>query len=83
MNGIGQSPNVPHFLRANLVTLEVKTSERHHHKSNHGRLLVSFDWTIKRLLRQKANYDVPEGFLTVLLRRQIINIPELQGNLIT
>ncbi|MBE2206371.1 MAG: hypothetical protein IAE84_02240, partial [Saprospiraceae bacterium] len=49
---------------------------------NNSRPLVSFDWAIKRLLRQKANYDVLEGFLTVLLRRQItiINIPESQGN---
>jgi predicted transposase/invertase (TIGR01784 family) len=49
---------------------------------NDSRPLVSFDWAIKRLLRQKANYDVLEGFLTVLLRRQItiINIPESQGN---
>ena len=49
---------------------------------NGNRPLVSFDWAIKRLLRQKANYDVLEGFLTVLLRREItiINIPESQGN---
>ncbi|MBV6428976.1 MAG: hypothetical protein KIPDCIKN_03513 [Haliscomenobacter sp.] len=49
---------------------------------NDSRPLVSFDWAIKRLLRQKANYDVLEGFLTVLLRRQItiIHIPESQGN---
>jgi len=34
------------------------------------------------LLRQKANYDVLEGFLTVLLRRhiKIVNIPESEGN---
>ena len=46
------------------------------------RPLVSFDWAIKKLLRQKANYDVLEGFLTVLLRRhiKIINIPESEGN---
>lgn len=49
---------------------------------NERRPLVSFDWAIKRLLRQKANYEVLEGFLTVLLRRQItiINIPESSGN---
>lgn len=49
---------------------------------NSNRPLVSFDWAIKRLLRQKANYDILEGFLTVLLRKQItiINIPESQGN---
>ena len=28
---------------------------------------VRFDWAIKRLLRQKANFDVLEGFLTVFL----------------
>ncbi len=49
---------------------------------NANRPLVRFDWAIKRLLRQKANYEVLEGFLTVLLRKQmtIINIPESQGN---
>ncbi|MEZ4985486.1 MAG: Rpn family recombination-promoting nuclease/putative transposase [Saprospiraceae bacterium] len=47
-----------------------------------GRPLISFDWAIKRLLRQKANYEVLEGFLTVLLRRKItiINIPDAQGD---
>ena len=28
---------------------------------------IRFDWAIKRLLRQKANFDVLEGFLTVFL----------------
>ena len=28
---------------------------------------VRFDWAVKRLLRQKANFGVLEGFLTVLL----------------
>ncbi|MFM9948792.1 MAG: hypothetical protein ACKV1O_12705 [Saprospiraceae bacterium] len=39
-------------------------------------------WAIKRLLRQKANYDILEGFLTVLLGRhiKIMNIPESEGN---
>ncbi|MDZ4702303.1 MAG: hypothetical protein SH848_00135 [Saprospiraceae bacterium] len=47
-----------------------------------ARPLVSFDWAIKKLLRQKANYDVLEGLLTVLLRRhiKIVNIPESEGN---
>ena len=31
--------------------------------------LVSFDWAIKRLLRNKADYCIVEGLLTVLLRR--------------
>lgn len=30
-------------------------------------LLVSFDWAVKKLLRNKANFDILEGFLTELL----------------
>lgn len=43
---------------------------------------VRFDWAIKRLLRQKANFDVLEGFLTVFLRQpiHIIEILESEGN---
>jgi hypothetical protein len=32
------------------------------------RPLVSFDWAIKYLLRDQANFDILEGFLTALLR---------------
>jgi hypothetical protein len=32
---------------------------------------VRFDWMIKRLLRDKRNFVVLEGFLSVLLDRQI------------
>jgi predicted transposase/invertase (TIGR01784 family) len=32
---------------------------------------VSFDWALKRLLRNKANFEVVEGFLSELLARQI------------
>ena len=28
---------------------------------------IRFDWAIKRLLRQKANFSVLEGFLTVMI----------------
>ncbi|KAA6320576.1 hypothetical protein EZS27_029668 [termite gut metagenome] len=35
------------------------------------RPLVSFDWAMKRLLRNKANFEVLEGFLSVLLKRSI------------
>jgi len=38
--------------------------------ANHGNI-VRFDWAIKKLLRNKANYDVLEGFLSVLLGRQM------------
>lgn len=33
---------------------------------------VRFDWAIKRLLRQKANFDVLEGFLSVFLDEPIL-----------
>ena len=32
---------------------------------------IRFDWAIKRLLRQKANFGVLEGFLTVFLNEPI------------
>jgi predicted transposase/invertase (TIGR01784 family) len=46
------------------------------------RPLVSFDWAIKRLLRQKANYSILEGFLSELLKQEIIiqNILESEAN---
>jgi predicted transposase/invertase (TIGR01784 family) len=44
--------------------------------------LSRFDWAMKRLLRQKANYTVLEGFLSVLLdeKVKIINIKESESN---
>jgi predicted transposase/invertase (TIGR01784 family) len=44
--------------------------------------LVRFDWAIKNLLRDKANFDVLEGFLAALLREevQIIEILESESN---
>ena len=43
---------------------------------------ISFDWAIKRLLRQKANFSVLEGFLTVLIgeKVRIIEILESESN---
>lgn len=43
---------------------------------------IRFDWAIKRLLRNKANFGVLEGFLTVLLDEniRIIEILESEGN---
>ena len=43
---------------------------------------IRFDWAIKRLLRQKANFDVLEGFLTELLNFEvkIQEIIESEGN---
>jgi len=33
--------------------------------------LIRFDWAMKRILRDKANFVVLEGFLSVLLREKI------------
>lgn len=33
--------------------------------------LIRFDWAIKRILRNKANFSVLEGFLSVLLKQDI------------
>ena len=43
---------------------------------------IRFDWAIKRLLRQKANFDVLEGFLTVFLGEpiKVVEILESEGN---
>ena len=46
---------------------------------------IRFDWAIKRLLRQKANFGVLEGFLTVLLGEEvkIVELLESEGNQLT
>lgn len=43
---------------------------------------IRFDWAIKRLLRQKANFNILEGFLSELLKEdiQIIEILESESN---
>lgn len=43
---------------------------------------IRFDWAIKRLLRNKANFGVLEGLLTVLLNEpiHIVEILESEGN---
>ncbi len=49
---------------------------------NDKRTLVSFDWAIKNILRDKANYDVLEGFLGTLLEKdiKILSLLESEGN---
>lgn len=46
---------------------------------------IRFDWAIKRLLRQKANFGVLEGFLTVLLGEEvkIVELLESESNQLT
>jgi predicted transposase/invertase (TIGR01784 family) len=45
--------------------------------------LVRFDWAMKHLLRNKANFDILEGFLSELLQEPDLSIQELlesEGN---
>ncbi len=44
--------------------------------------LIRFDWAMKKLLRDKANFDVLEGFLSELLSEDIVikKILESEGN---
>jgi predicted transposase/invertase (TIGR01784 family) len=44
--------------------------------------LIQFDWAIKRLLRNKANFGILEGFLSELLYEdiRIVKILESEGN---
>jgi predicted transposase/invertase (TIGR01784 family) len=46
------------------------------------RTLVSFDWAAKQLLRNKANFEVVEGFLSELFGRdiKITNVLESESN---
>ena len=43
---------------------------------------VRFDWAAKRMLRDKANFAVLEGLITVLLNEEvhIVEILESEGN---
>jgi len=44
--------------------------------------VIRFDWAIKYLLRDKANFDILEGFLSAVLNRQVtvVELLESEGN---
>nr|VFK29457.1 MAG: conserved hypothetical protein (putative transposase or invertase) [Candidatus Kentron sp. MB] len=44
-----------------------------------ARKIITFDWAIKTVLRDKANFDVIEGFLTALFDRPITVLDMLEG----
>jgi len=44
-----------------------------------GRQIVTFDWAIKTILRDKANFDVLEGFLTALFKRPVVILDLLES----
>ncbi len=43
------------------------------------RTIISFDWAIKTVLRDKANFDVLEGFLSALLKERITVLDLLES----
>ena len=52
-------------------------------KNERERTLVSFDWALKSILRQKDNFDILEGFLSDLLNEKItiIDLLESESNI--
>ncbi|MCI5142474.1 MAG: Rpn family recombination-promoting nuclease/putative transposase, partial [Candidatus Electrothrix sp. ATG1] len=46
------------------------------------RKLISFDWAMKKLLRSKANFEILEGFLSELLKKEIriLEVLESESN---
>nr|VFK39057.1 MAG: conserved hypothetical protein (putative transposase or invertase) [Candidatus Kentron sp. SD]VFK43928.1 MAG: conserved hypothetical protein (putative transposase or invertase) [Candidatus Kentron sp. SD] len=44
-----------------------------------GRKIITFDWAIKTVLRDKANFDVLEGFLSALFQRPITILDMLES----
>ena len=44
-----------------------------------SRKIITFDWAIKTILRDKANFDVLEGFLTALFRQPITILELLES----
>nr|VFK41516.1 MAG: conserved hypothetical protein (putative transposase or invertase) [Candidatus Kentron sp. TC] len=48
-------------------------------KKKPGRKIITFDWAIKTVLRDKANFDVLEGFLSALFGRDITILEFLES----
>ena len=47
-----------------------------------ARPLISFDWAMKKMLRNKANFEILEGFLSALLGDDLTvrQLLEIEGN---
>ena len=60
----------------------MENTERKKQKEEKSMKYIRFDWAMKRLLRDKANYVVLEGFLSVLLGESvhIKHFLESEGN---
>jgi hypothetical protein len=44
-----------------------------------NRKMISFDWAIKRLLRNKADFGILEGFLSELFERDVLIMEILES----
>ena len=62
-------------------TKEIK-EDKNLSKANQGKNYIRFDWAIKRLLRNKADFGAVNGLLSCLFEKQIsiTNVLESEGN---
>ena len=67
------------YLCAHMIDNDMKSKTK---SKSVNPVLIRFDWAMKRLLRQKSNFSVLEGFLSVLLNEEIkiINLKESESN---
>lgn len=65
-----------------LFTMETKRKDSKKGEVMINEKYIRFDWAVKRMLRDKANFDVLEGLITVLLGEKITidEILESEGN---
>ena len=64
------------------IIMEKKNKESRNRKMSEYDKYVRFDWAAKRMLRDKANFGVFEGLMTVLIGEpmKIVEILESEGN---
>lgn len=64
------------------MTMGIKIKETKKEEVMINEKYIRFDWAVKRMLRDKANFDVLEGLITVLLGEKITieELLESEGN---
>ena len=69
-------------LTKNQMTMGIKIKETKKEEVMINEKYIRFDWAVKRMLRDKANFDVLEGLITVLLGEKITieELLESEGN---
>ena len=69
-------------LTKNQMTMGIKIKETKKGEVMINEKYIRFDWAVKRMLRDKANFDVLEGLITVLLGEKITieELLESEGN---